>query len=136
MLTRIQIYELDELIEALNKAQTPEDKRSCLENRVEDIPQFLTALRKVRKDTGKVTPKRKAVASTPQVQVYQKEAVLEYFQKVKIESILAEHTKAELEAMYYAVYQTKPLSAARKERIAENLKQLADMHIRTKALLG
>ena len=120
-ITKAQIYELNDVINKLNSMQTEEEKDKYLERSVEDVDFFLETLRKVNK-SKLGTRKKKSPASILNGSSYEKSEVISLFRENSLNDIVAENSKAELAAMYYAVYCAKPLSADNKEKIAQAIK--------------
>lgn len=136
-MTKSQISELNHIVDGVNALDDAETRLAFLKENVEDVDFFLEVLKKVNRNNLRL--KNRCSASVPKpkgTKTYEKEDVIAFFKKNSLESIVAENSKAELTAMYYAIYQSKPLSADNKLRIAQTIR----MHIRgierAKALLG
>ncbi len=102
---------------------------------MEDVDLFLETLKKVNKSKLK-NGKKKSVVKKEENSTYEKTEVFEIFQNHSLDQIVAKYSKAELAAMYYAVYCSRPLSADNKERIAQVIKGYIHDMSRAEALLG
>lgn len=134
-ITKIQIHELDTVIDAINTMNTEEDKRRYLEEHVEDVDFFLETLRKVNKNKLGSGKKKGFPVKENNKLVYKETEVFDFFKNNTLSEIVTKCSKAELTAMYYAVYCCKPLSADSKERIAQAIKGYIYTMSRTDALL-
>ena len=131
-ITRTQILELNEVITTLNSYEDEEERRAYLNT---DL--FLRALRNVNKKKVAGQSRKKTVAQSKIINSqYREEEVERIFENSRLEEIVQQYTKVQLTEMYYTIYETKPLSAAGKERIAHSIRQHFYNIDRTRALLG
>ena len=136
-ITRTQILELNEVITTLNSYEDEEERRAYLNTAVEDTDLFLRALRNVNKKKVAGQSRKKTVAQSKRINSqYREEEVERIFENSRLEEIVQQYTKVQLTEMYYTIYETKPLSAAGKERIAHSIRQHFYNIDRTRALLG
>ena len=135
-MTRSEIYKLDGIINALSSMNTEEEINQYLKENVEDPELFSETLKKFNKVKLGKGKKKKLPAKKEQEYLYDREQVFAIFQNNSLEDIVAKTSKAELAAMYYAVYCSKPLSADNKERIAQAIRGYIYSMSRAEVLLG
>lgn len=136
-MTKSQISELNHIVDRVNTLDDAETRLAFLKENVEDVDFFLEVLKKVNRNNLRLKSRRStSVPRSKERKTYEKEDVIAFFKKNSLESIVAENSKAELTAMYYAIYQAKPLSADNKLRIAQTIKMHIHSMERAKALLG
>lgn len=134
-ITKSQLMELNEIITTINSLDDEDKAREYLIGVVEDVDMFFTTLKMVNKN--KLYKKKKAEKSVKNsIPDFTEEFVFEVFANNSLEEIVKKYTKVELSKMYLAIYDTKPLSAERKEDIVQAIKQYMNNVARTKALLG
>ncbi len=131
-----QMNTLKSVILELNTFDTEEKRLHYLQKNVENVDLFIDTLKCVNKSKLKVVKAKSQSKKEAVVNTYCSQEVVDLFEKVRVEDILKKYSKTELLKMYEVIYNTKPLSADNKERIAETIKQYVYAKNRTDALLG
>lgn len=135
-ISKAQLSELNEIVDRLNLIHEAEIRQQYLASKVEDVDFFLNILKKVNKNNLRKGKERSKSTTDKGKYIYQKEDVIDRFQINSLESIVSDSSKMELTAMYYAVYNSKPLSANTKMQIAQAIKRYIHDMQRADVLLG
>ncbi len=136
-ITKTQICELNDIINNLNSIDNSKDRMIFLENNVEDVDFFLNVLKKINKKNLSIKKESSPPPLTKNKKIaYHKEYVITFFQENNLDFIVENKSKVELKAMYYAIYNSTPLSSDNKMRIAQRIKKYIHDMQRFDALLS
>lgn len=135
-ITKVQIEELNTIIDQLNAIDSVDVRMEYLENQVEDTGLFLEVLKKVNKNHLRIKNSRGVSDAKKAKYTFQAADVFARFQSSSVESIAADCSKEELIAMYHTIFHTKPLSSFNKTRIAQAINSYIHDMNRFDALLG
>lgn len=137
IVTKEQIYKFGRIFSDINIMDSEEEIYQYLNEKTEDPELFCAQCAKINKSKLKLGGKKKKNSPVKkEVYTYQKEEVISIFEKKSLGEILAETSKAQLAAMYAAIYCSKPLSKDNKERIAQAIRGYVHDMARAKTLLG
>lgn len=117
-ITRNQIKELKEVIDGINSFEDEKERTDFLNNHVEDVDLFISALRSINKK--KLSPVKERKTGKAAVKYGQNE-VIDIFKNNKLESIISEYSLNELSDMYVAIFNSTPISSFKKARIAQTI---------------
>lgn len=134
-ITKAQICELNTIVDRFNSIDDADARMQYLESQVEDAAFFLEVLKKVNKNNLRISKGRGAPVLKKNKYAFEKADVLARFQANSVESVVADSTKDELIAMYYAIFDSKPLSSDNKMRIAQAIQNYIHDMNRFHALL-
>lgn len=135
-ITKVQIEELNTIIDKLNSIDSVDGRMEYLESQVEDAGFFLEVLKKVNRNNLRIKNSRGVSDAKKAKYSFQAADVLARFQSNSAESIAADSSKEELVAMYHTIFHTKPLSSFNKMRIAQTINSYIHDMKRFDALLG
>lgn len=134
-ITKAQILEWKDVILKINSFQSEEEKMQYLNCHVEDVDLFIATLNDVKKEKLRKSKKRSEKRVIEQ-SIYEKTEVLKVFQEHKLEEIIQSYSKTQLVAMYQTVFDEKPLTKDKKERVAQKIMGYVRTVSRARALLG
>lgn len=123
MITCQQIEDLELIIDYLNNSDNIQNEN--FNEKVEDFEQLLTVLSKIKISRIKkvrIKPIEKRAKS--RTYNHDKEKIMQIFSSSSPEEIIEKYSLNELKDMFFAVYDTKPMSKTKKEDIVNAIEKM------------
>ena len=133
-ITKNEILELHQIIQTMNSISDEKERKSYLNNTVEDVDLFISTLKGINKNQLKIS--EKPTTSYSKTHQYSRDMIIELFENNNLDDIVKKYSKQELTDMYLTFFTSKPLASYNKNRIAQCIHNYILAMNRTKALLG